>query len=520
MSHRLLNRNEIATLNQLMANINTISEGARTDEERERVGNLAEQLFRARPLVREKLAVPCFSLTITTAAPLVGEVPCEETPGEIWVWDKGQPLPRSMWTCSAINHINGMEDKTLQLDPEGEASKAVFKLKEGEAPSKKTIELIRAELSLPDNTAYVSFRDRITLLVLNNFFKSLEKECPSIYNKIQRHLTFGREEALTGFESKIRYPLATHSWANTEARAKKLFAALNKWEAGQYQWDFDTEGEGEKNIKMVFCPDLSQLNDLYPGNSFHKLTGYDWLVYSACFSAWRTYQKERADKGLLAEPGATFTYRDIYKLMGKKSTSTPALEKIGRSIDTMARIVLRMEYEWRDKDGRKQRYKHDEPLLLREAVETLEEDGTIKSGRVRLAKIPIIFGYLKKRNLLRRFPLHLLTIPSDERRASDFLMDIRIYLINEIISMRASTGRNKKILLDTLCDYIGTAQRSKEHYKSWHADRQRIKKHIEKALTEWEEAGWISGWTAEGRAETFGYKIDPKEKRIKVCNRV
>jgi len=461
------------------------------------------RLIGARDLLKRKLAEPSFSITLVKAIPTEAEA--EAPSGEIYAIEKGTPLPAEMWQAVITQHTGTPEESSQMIQTGSPATEIIKKLGKDTRPSTKALKIIRAEAGLADTCSFVGWGDFMNMTLVKLSITGLEQSHKELFETIEKAL-YAPTKALA------HPPALIKSWdrklpAIVEKQSKDLFSSLmsiKRADNKQLQWAFP-EREGSQHI---ICPDISAVLEEFP--NFKKLDGYDLLVYCSCFKAWQLYQKRIEAKGEAVDGSAVFTLQELHKLMGREGKAgKEAKAKMRESIRKMSKVVLEARYRWIDSKHITHEWERNELLLSAETLTSFLDDTSILSGIVRLIKCPMLYDYLLERHLLRNFPIELLTNVKAKGRKSDRLLSVRMYLINEIISMRAPKGRSKKIRIDTLCDYVGIAPTYAQRTPVWYTKRSQLEKQVEDTLDRWVDLGWITSWEKEGKADTKGYVIDP-----------
>lgn len=506
MPHYLLTERESAEIKALYLYMESIGEGKEKPMTEEQTRVMLMRLLGARDLLKRKEAQPVFGIMLLKAVPEnIEEVSLPK--GEAFIVERGTPLPKNMWMAGiseyTLANMLAKEQHTLQA--ESPATELIKKLKEGKRPSQKAVKIIKQEAGLAEDCVYCGWDDMTRMSMLKGAIEHLEATNKSQFEELEKIL-YAPQKALTP------QPALVKSWdkklpALVEKQSKDIFSSLmsiKRADNKQLQWAFPESGGSQH----IICPDISAVLEEFP--NFKKLDGYDLLVYCSCFKAWQLYQKRIEAKGEAVDGSAVFTLQELHRLMGRSgNASTEAKAKMRESIRKMSKIVLEATYKWMDNKHILHEWERNELLLSAETLTSFLDDTSILSGIVRLVKCPMLYDYLLERHLLRNFPIELLTNIKANGRKSDRLLSVRMYLINEIISMRSPNGRSKKIRIDTLCDYVGIAPTYAQRTPIWYTKRSQLEKQVEDTLDRWVELGWITSWEKEGKAETKGYVINP-----------
>lgn len=297
----------------------------------------------------------------------------------------------------------------------------------------------------------------------------------------------------------------------------ETYSILNNKVSNQYASIQDKLLATEPNGQLTFMTDLIpvmqspraskkksvEVNTLvglsYSGELTRKLArvnGYDKAILNTICSIFQAGNQ-------------TMTLADIFRVMNGNTTKQPSQkqrDKILASIKKLGatRIYLDISEEIERKyltinDSRVTKGVIDEPLLHYTGGLFQTENGQ-EVYAVSILKEPILMTYSKSKSQLVSFPISLLDTKSVS--ATDDIVAIREYLLQQITLMRNGQRDNKTILYESIYKSCGidaptdrkTAMRKRDS--------------IDKLLEEWKQQDYIKGYKVKKSGTSFvGFEI-------------
>lgn len=297
----------------------------------------------------------------------------------------------------------------------------------------------------------------------------------------------------------------------------ETYSILNNKVSNQYASIQDKLLATEPNGQLTFMTDLIpvmqspraakkksvEVNTLvglsYSGELSRKLArvnGYDKAVLNTVCSIFQAGNQ-------------TMTLADIFRVMNGNTSKQPSQkqrDKILSSIKKLGatRIYLNISEEIERKyltinDSRVTKGIIDEPLL-HYTVGLFQTENGQEVYAVSILKEPILMTYSKAKSQLVSFPISLLDTKSVS--ATDDIVAIREYLLQQITLMRNGQRDNKTILYESIYKSCGidaptdrkTAMRKRDS--------------IDKLLEEWKQQDYIKGYKVKKSGTSFvGFEI-------------
>lgn len=294
---------------------------------------------------------------------------------------------------------------------------------------------------------------------------------------------------------------------------------------GQFRLYFRVDQSTKKQIQTLVC--LTFTGEVENRLS-RRLTGYDKAVLNAVSNIYYYTKLENPNA-----PYVDITLVGIWRhLNGKQLTDDTAkpkkaqLDKIRRSIEKMRFIDFAMDVEDEIKNNLLDISKIDKRYIkgfyIKDYMLNCTEYGVITNNGKEAAGyrinniIPLIYNILRKNIISVDFDL---LDTSGALSDSEGVIEIKQYLLQQIVLMKNKKRNSNRILLDTIYTAAGIeAPEERLKDKAFNSDEYKIvqisrtkkadRDKIEKILSIWKGKAWIKDYTpvTKGR-EVIGYDI-------------